>query len=516
MPCCQSKKWRCEHKCPLKLRAMTWNLYRGFEPNLRVGNSNFFPEVAAEGGQVPTLNSERDVQNNTWRKDFPTPDDVGRASEEQMAQAVQNLWLQIDNSALGAAKKRMDAAAIVIADQKPDLLALQESLVVSNNDKSVLGVGDTNWGPSAGAGGDEDSVEQWRVYDYAKMLQKRLKENHGLEYDIVVEQVADMDGGLRSKEDGNLWKDANINTSIGFNLALLVRRSLCAKVVATSARPYGIGSDQRLLASTLLQGNGTELDNQGNPLKVNMIPTAGGSILKRGYLYADLEIKGRVVRVVNTHLTAGGQPPTVLGQPVPNSPPGTPPNPNEPRPGLVQDNTVKISYGNAARQAKAQELLKNVILPSPHPVLLLGDLNQSNIATQKKLINGPQFQTQAFFTLAGSVDANGQIQDGGGPLVDSLVEVFGPNEDDYAKPEFNTNSFFFTEEELMARNQNVFTKMRQDTATFRFVADHVMARAGDGWQFKSHVLPPPLTPTAEQPFAFPSDHRAVVADVVLH
>lgn len=443
---------------PLELTLVTKNVYFGME---------FGSTLGASLGYTPELPSYFVFLDLAF--------DLGIATEENLQRSFENLWQFMTNPDLFPVIPRLNQIADELAMQNADIIGLQEVLLATNNPTSRPDGAPFLFGDyfiENIFAGEEDSVEEWRTYDFAKMIVRRLNETHGQEFDIVSTVLQEQNESPRTLGAIN---EATARFQWGINNVILVRTSLGAKVVREVSEKFLYS--RQTASVDIRQGD------QWNNTETVRVHVSG---FDRGYNSVDLDICGKTVRVINTHLPSGNSIPDID----------------------VKDTNRKNQAGSAAQNACALQLIHEEIKTSPHPVVLLGDLNQESCREATfQLI----FPCSAMHTLIGSVFPNGTLSSVGGVMRDTCVEVHG--DDCYDNTKFRTSSLTAPGPPLPK-----WDDMRNVEGYFRNRLDHILVRSGDPitTTYFNVTLPTPFTPTPSKPFAFPSDHQGIVAKLKIN
>ena len=442
---------------PLQLRIVSKNIFEGIEFNDFLGPAEGFDPPLPAPGFLYTLM------------------DLGVATEQDMRRSFEHMWQTVHNESLFYATKRMDAMAIELAAQNADVLMLQNGVNLANNPNERIDGAPYIFGDyyqENSFAGSETSPEQWRRYNYIEMIQKRLKENHNQDFQIV--SYIRMQQNQSPRTLGTV--DAtNIRLQLGWeDHAILVRKNLNATILREKHKEF----NQKVLSDNQFLRKG-DMWNTTETVPVNFAID-----IHRGYNSIDLELCGKRVRLLHAHHMSG----------------------SFVNPGIAK-HVLEFSSTSAMRNTHVEELYHDEVLPSPYPTILTGDLNEESCAEATFQLLFPCF---AYQRLVGSVDDAGVVDFfEGGPMMDACVAVHGTSA--------CTDTSQFRTGSPTNSGLNDYEELRDPDTFYQFRIDHIFVRRGDAITVDDFgvTLPTPLSTSPSQPFAFTGSHQGLYAHVTL-
>lgn len=448
-------KCHCHCKRDHELRFMTKNMSEGFDYDPGVDGLPGYNSVIGDSYAVPT---------------------GPNATIDKLAQTFENMWRQTNEEQYLWTTQRLDQMAKEIADVNPDVLSLQNAMIFANN--PVGEFDDTrffNLELCNGVYGEEDSPEETRVYDYTKMIIKRLKSQYGLDYIVASRQLGDANQAPRSGSEENAFNNAKVNLSIYQTVALLIKKDLKPKLIRQQQRTFQYSRDAQ---SSIL------FDNDGNEIRAQFTITVW-----RGYNSVDVKIKGKTIRIVNVYFASGNR---NYGPTADYNPPYT-----------VAANsrdwigkTVEYESNSCAVAMEALEMREQEIIPSPYPVVLTGDFNTESSFEQNPFF-GRFFPVGGYRTLVDS-----------GVMVDVGEKVLG--KDVVSTTPYKTGSLTSG-----GGGGADWDRMRNPDNNYRFRLDYIMYRDGDSTEATGFNVSQvnPVAPPIPNSFRWTSTHNGVYADL---
>ena len=392
-------------------------------------------------------------------------------SLDDWAKAFYNMWEQNSGKDYFWAIKRMDRIAKELAAHNADIITLQNDALWTNQPSGYYNGdlrrgGDIQLLASVGTK-DETYPEDERAYDFSKMLIERLRNNYGQKY-VILNQLFTTGEECRRGLDGY----ANATATVGSYLRIttLIKESIFKKACIKRQENYNYFFSREIGPARF------KLDDETYWIGVD-------NSYGRGYVVADLKIKGQYVRILNTHLASGYDLQLFLNTEVPYEWIG---------------NTNRYNSGAPARNVQSLELLSKEIKTSPYPVILCGDFNsESNFEEPDPFY---RFPTSPYENLIGS-----------GLLVDSGVAFLGEQTLIDSETRYKTSGL------RTPTNMAEWDQLRNEDAFYSRRQDFIFFSKGKGITVKSfdvtQVTPDDPSPDVGNPFRFTAGHNGVVAEL---